>query len=36
MTQVAASRSSRNASIKVWLTTAAALGLFGAGVVFGP
>jgi multidrug efflux system membrane fusion protein len=36
MTQVAASRSSRNASIKVWLTTAAALSLFGAGVVFGP
>jgi multidrug efflux system membrane fusion protein len=36
MTQVAESRSSRNASIKVWLTTAAALSLFGAGVVFGP
>jgi len=35
MTQVAASRS-RNASIKIWLTTAAALGVFGAGVVFGP
>jgi RND family efflux transporter MFP subunit len=36
MTQVAASHSSRSASIKVWLTTAAALGIFGAGVVFGP
>ncbi|WGD55514.1 efflux RND transporter periplasmic adaptor subunit [Bradyrhizobium sp. CB1650] len=36
MTQVAASHSSRRTSIKVWLTTAAALGIFGAGVVFGP
>jgi RND family efflux transporter MFP subunit len=35
-TQVVEPRSSRKAHIKVWLATVAALGVFSAGVVFGP